>query len=112
MGMCPEALGDADLIGAVDEEEGLVVGGVGRAPPVQEAVDVADREGLLDVVGPCQPFALAPGGVPVVVDGVEGRPLRLPDLLGGREWGARGGAVAMAGYESEGVLGAGLLDPG
>ena len=112
VGVCPQPLRDADFGGIVDEYEGLVVGCVGGAPPVQEAGHVADGEGALDVVRPGEALALAAGGVPVVVDGVKGRPLGYPDPLVGLEGCAGGGAVAVGGDEAEGVFFARLLDTG
>ena len=82
MGVRPQTAGDADFGGAVDEHEALVVGRVGRAPPVQVAVGVADGEEVVDVVRPGDAVALeaVAAGVPGVVDWVKGRPLGLPDL--------------------------------
>jgi len=82
VGVRPQAAGDADFGGAVDEHETLVVGRVGRAPPVEVAVGVADGEEVVDVVGPSDAVALeaVTAGVPCVVDWVKGRPLGLPDL--------------------------------
>ena len=74
MSVCPKALGHLDFGGVVDEEEGLVVGGVGGAPPVHEGVDVALGEGALNVVCPGQAIALSAGGivgVPFIVDRIE-----------------------------------------
>jgi len=82
VGMRPQAAGDADFGGAVDEHEALVVGRVGCAPPVEVAVGVADGEEVVDVVGPGDAVALetVAAGVPGVVDGIKGRPLGLPYL--------------------------------
>jgi len=68
VGVRPQAAGDADLGGAVDEHEALVVGRVGRAPPVEVAVGVADGEEVVDVVRPGDAVALeaVTAGVPVV----------------------------------------------
>ena len=131
MSVRPQPLGREDLAGAVDEEQGLVVGGVGCAPPVKEAGDVAVREGLLDVVRPRQAFTVATGHVPlkkdvsetiqiandtlqthVVCKAIEGRPLGLPHALAGLEWRSRARAVAVAGYQTESVLGTCSLDAG
>lgn len=110
--MCPQALRHFDFGRVVDDEERLVVGRVGGAPPVQEARHVAGGEGLLDVVRPGQALALAACRVPVVVGGVESGPFRLPDSFIGCEWSAWSGGVAVAGDEPERVLLPRLLDAG
>ena len=68
MGVSPETSGGLDDVGAggVDVDETFVGVVLLRcAPPVEEAGDVADGEGVVDVVGPGQAVALgATLGVP------------------------------------------------
>ena len=75
VGVGPEATRDANLSGVVDEDEGLVVGGVGRAPPVQVTVGVGDSEEVVDVIRPSDTVTLV-----VTAAGVPKKPVS--DLIG------------------------------
>ena len=81
MRMRPKPLrGSYNLRRGVDVDERLI--GVvlfSRAPPVQEPSNIAVAEAVADVVGPGDPVALvATWSVPVIVEVIEGTPLRLP----------------------------------
>ena len=95
----------------VDEDEHLIVRLLRRTPPVQEAIDIAVSERILNVIRPSNAITLrATGSVPVVIDSIEGAPFGLPNMDTGVERRAGVRAVAVRSNKSQVLLLVGSLD--